>query len=72
MSEPGEQRVSRGVSEGVVVALEAVEVVEREHGVGGVLPGGRLQFKRVGERAAVGQPRQRISQRLRADAREQA
>jgi len=41
VAEPGEQQVACGVAEGVVVALEAVEVEQRQHVfAGGMLEGG--------------------------------
>jgi hypothetical protein len=50
------------VAEGVVVALEAVEVEEQQHGrVGGAVGGAALEIGH--ELAAVGQPGQRVARR---------
>ena len=63
--EPAQQRVARGVAEGVVVVLEAVEVEEDERVR---TPVALARSRSWIERAAVGQLGQLVGQRLAAGA----
>ena len=67
LAEPGEQRVAGRVPEGVVVALEAVEVVEDEQPLAG-FPGLEGVVE-VGEQpATVPEPGERVGRREQVDA----
>ena len=63
-AEADEQRVARGVAEGVVVVLEAVEVEQHEHERAGVVGLGQHRLEVAGQRAAVAEPGQRVGHRL--------
>ena len=68
--EPHEQRVAARVAEGVVVPLESVQVVDREHRL--AASARELVLERKQQPAAVAEPGQVVGQRLSAHALEQA
>ena len=60
LAEAGQQRVARWMAERVVVLLEAVEIEEREHDAALAAGVHQRRVEVVDQRAAVGEPRQRV------------